>query len=239
LWDLHCALTDMFGWTDSSLHEFDIPLAVHVDGTQRRLLCDLTFGMPTAESPCLADWLFSLADLAALGSPALVVSFPDAFDIELAREFAEPIPTAAWRTFGYKYDFGDSWYVVLEVKGTSDQAGSLRMLGGDRAGPPNDFGGIETFNAYIAGEGDTEDRREWRARIKNVAGKWTPTGWQPEAVGFSSPLERLARMLAYDGDDELIPDPKGTAQERVDRFVRNNLDDIEPIIEDHLDRVTV
>ncbi|HEU4324320.1 MAG TPA: hypothetical protein VFS21_14300 [Roseiflexaceae bacterium] len=69
LWALHCALTDLFGWNDSHLHEFRVPLVVERDG--QAFLAEIPWGIPDGESPCLPTWSASLDDLLALGSPAL------------------------------------------------------------------------------------------------------------------------------------------------------------------------
>jgi len=69
--------------------------------------------------------------------------------------------------FAYGYHFGDGWMVELLVeKVVTVEKGQRypRCLAGERAGPPEDCGGIESFHDMLAclQETSTDLNREWR-----------------------------------------------------------------------------
>jgi hypothetical protein len=67
----------------------------------------------------------------------------------------------------YKYDFGDSWEVSLTVAKLLDETPTApTCLAGERAGPPDDCGGIWGYDELIAAIADPNhpdhaDRKEW------------------------------------------------------------------------------
>jgi len=66
----------------------------------------------------------------------------------------------------YEYQFGESWRVDIRVEKTAAAAKGFRYpacVAGERAGPPEDCGGIEAFHDMLAclKEPDSDLGREW------------------------------------------------------------------------------
>ena len=68
--------------------------------------------------------------------------------------------------FTYGYHFGEGWQVEVKVEKSGAMEKGVRYpvcIGGDRAGPPEDCGGIEAFHDLLActKEPHTDLGREW------------------------------------------------------------------------------
>lgn len=83
----------------------------------------------------------------------------------------------------YEYDFGDSWVHWVELKAvvSLEETFRRRIVGGARAFPPEDCGGVpgyEDLVAVVSGgqatDQDTEDLLEWAQ------------GWDPEAFDLAA-----------------------------------------------------
>lgn len=85
------------------------------------------------------------------------------------------------KTFQYRYDFGDSWEVKARVKATEEgDLDSPECLAGERAGPPEDCGGIpglEELNKILKNKKhpEYEHMRTW-------AGNYDPTRFRLSSV---------------------------------------------------------
>ena len=87
----------------------------------------------------------------------------------------------------YLYDFGDSWEHLVELKAVVDLPGKLKrkLVGGARAFPPEDCGGIWGYERCLAAVGaikaddfdeiELEEAREW-------LGDWEPEAFDLEAT---------------------------------------------------------
>ncbi|MFI5357287.1 MAG: plasmid pRiA4b ORF-3 family protein [Opitutales bacterium] len=69
--------------------------------------------------------------------------------------------------FSYEYHFGEGWRIDLTVEKIAVLAKGQKLplcLEGERAGPPEDCGGLEAFHDMLAciQEPDTDLGREWR-----------------------------------------------------------------------------
>lgn len=81
----------------------------------------------------------------------------------------------------YRYDFAEEWIHELVIEEKADDADAPKMLGGERACPPEDFGGAFQYMQAQAGE---------------IA--WNAPGFDPEAfdaanVDFTPPKPRRRR----------------------------------------------
>ncbi len=81
----------------------------------------------------------------------------------------------------YRYDFAEEWIHELVLEQKSEEEGAPKMLGGERACPPEDFGGAFQYMQASAGE---------------IA--WDQPGFDPEAfnmnaVDFSPKKKRKKR----------------------------------------------
>jgi len=79
--------------------------------------------------------------------------------------------------FTYHYHFGDSWEVEIRVEKTGiveKGAHYPNCTGGERAGPPEDCGGLDAFHDMLAciKEPETELGREWL--------EWLGPAYHPE-----------------------------------------------------------
>lgn len=86
----------------------------------------------------------------------------------------------------YEYDFGDSWEHLLVVEEVGPRAADeprARLLDGERSGPPEDCGGIWSYNevvAALAGRPPASADQDWlREQLA-----WLPEGFDPEDTSF-------------------------------------------------------
>jgi hypothetical protein len=123
---------------------------------------------------------------------SVVAGMPDDFgfgppDPDAAKVRAADYLKRRWSVV-YEYDFGDSWLHTVELKEvvSHEQKFIRRIVGGARAFPPEDCGGVPGYEDVVAvasgGQAtyhDTEELREWCA------------GWDPERFD----LEALRRTF--------------------------------------------
>lgn len=93
--------------------------------------------------------------------------------------------------FTYGYHFGEGWQVEIKVEKTLGvQKGQAypHCLGGERAGPPEDCGGLEAFHDMLAclKEPDTDLGREWR--------EWLGADYDPDACDAAKINKALRRL---------------------------------------------
>jgi hypothetical protein len=95
--------------------------------------------------------------------------------------------------FTYGYHFGDGWQVDVKVEKAGVATKGARYplcLAGERAGPPEDCGGLEAFHDMLAclKEPDTDLGREWR---EWVGGDYDPAACDLEKINQS--LRKLGK----------------------------------------------
>jgi hypothetical protein len=89
--------------------------------------------------------------------------------------------------FLYEYDFGDGWSHRIRVEGRATQDVAMTVaicLAGAQACPPDDVGGPDGYEAFLAavsdpGHEEHEDFLQW------VGGSFDPTAFDPEAVNIA------------------------------------------------------
>lgn len=91
----------------------------------------------------------------------------------------------------YTYFFGEGWQVEVRVeKPVAIEKGAVFPLctGGERAGPPEDCGGLEAFHDMLAciKEPDTDLGREWL--------EWLGPGYDPDACDLEKINKALRRL---------------------------------------------
>lgn len=159
-WALHVALQNAMGWTDSHLHEFELPSSDTGDATR--------IGMPDPEGDDdreivpeheqrLDRWLHHAGERFFYD-----YDFGDDWRHEITVEAIEPAATGT----GYP-----------------------RCLAGERACPPEDVGGPLGYQQFLEALADPshpehETCRSW------IGGGFEPEGFDPAGVRFESPAQR-------------------------------------------------
>lgn len=83
--------------------------------------------------------------------------------------------------FGYVYDFGDNWQhaIFVEEIVPAESSGKVPMcLGGARACPPEDVGGIGGYARFLAAIAD-EAHPEHRSSLRWIGGSFDPERFEP------------------------------------------------------------
>lgn len=151
--ELHTVIQSSFSWTDSHLHVFAIGSSVH-DLEADRYLCP-----------------FDVEDGEA-GVPEEEVRLD-----EVLVEVGD--------TLLYEYDYGDGWEHRLRLEAVTDRAGGEARavcVDGERAGPPEDCGGIGGYQAMLAAATDFDPARfnlaDVNRALSQQTGRSTQT-WSP------------------------------------------------------------
>lgn len=164
-WDLHVAIQDVMGWSDSHLHDFEVvdPSA----GVKVRL------GIPHEDAlggkPPAPDWEAFVSDYCLEGSPPALYIY----------DFGDD-----WRHA-----------VIYEgMKPPAPAASYPRCIGGANAGPPEDVGGVHGFEAFKTAVSDPSNPNH-KQMLEWVGGTYDPTAFDPAAVRFDDPQERWQKAF--------------------------------------------
>ncbi|GAA6525458.1 plasmid pRiA4b ORF-3 family protein [Intrasporangium sp. DVR] len=211
LGEVHDALQQAMGWSESHLHRFSLG--------------------PAHSGPYfVTDFDQSEGDA---GTPET--------DARLDQVLREPGDRLT-----YEYDLGDGWTHTITLEqvdplpdpadpaasadpGASPAAYPLVCLGGERACPPEDVGGVPGY----------EEAAEWVRRGRNrrhtfdngLSGEemegWLPDGWDPDHFDVDEVNAALARLAPRDLDTALAQLPPTVRQliGRLSRPARFELDD--------------
>ncbi len=171
-WALHVAIQDAMGWFDYHLHEFEI-------FNPRKKALQL-IGLPDDESQV------GQATLPSWRAPI--------------RKFISATNGRA----SYTYDFGDHWQhvVVLEkiLPAEPDREYPV-CVGGRRKCPPEDCGGVGGYDRFIEAVTDPSDD-EHKELLEWVGGQYDAAAFDPGAVSFDDPAERLRLMMGDHGGEK-------------------------------------
>lgn len=160
-WDLHVAIQDAMGWLDYHLHAFRIqdPLGGE----------EIGIGIPDEE--CFAH-----------GAPVVA-----GWEVRIASYLDEPGQTAF-----YEYDFGDEWehqVLLKEIVHLEQDVGYPLCVGGERACPPEDCGGIWGYQTLLEAISNPA-HEEHGAMLQWVGGGFDSERFDPAAVKFDDPKQR-------------------------------------------------
>lgn len=164
-YDLHLAIQDSVGWTDSHLHRFE-----KRDENSHRptLIIDCPY--------CVGEYENE--------APTFYVT-----ETSLSRFFKHPADYIY-----YEYDFGDSWHHKIELEDILPKISVLHYplcLSGQMACPPEDCGSIPGYLDCIKaskGKGRKE-LREW------LDPDWDPKYFDPKKVKFQNPRKRFLETM--------------------------------------------
>ena len=161
-WDLHCAITDAFGWLDSHLHQFTIHLPDQNDTA--------TIGIPDedgfSDDVILPCWELKLSDY-----------------------FSKDCPSCEY-TYDFGDDWEHS--VVLEgILPKEASAIYPRCISGDNACPPEDCGGVMGYQEFLKTIADPKAEEHDRL-LEWVGGWFDPAWFDLSLIQFASPAVRYA-----------------------------------------------
>lgn len=163
-WDLHVAIQDSMGWTDSHMHQFKL-----MDSGSNR---EIYIGIPCDEEiydgdlpTVLAGWEKFISDYFSIKNKSHCY---------------------------YEYDFGDSWTHKIKLEEILPAVPGCKYpicLAGERACPPEDCGGICGYESFLEVIGnpkheDHQDMLDW------VGGKFNPEKFDPTKIRFDNPKKR-------------------------------------------------
>lgn len=126
------------------------------------------------------------------GDPDLLQDLADQDEREARLGEIAPKPR---KRFQYTYDFGDNWELDVLVEAVGLPEPGIRYpscLAGERAGPPDDSGGIWRY-AYLVeamADHDSPDREELEEFLE-----WLDEPFDPEAFDLKSVNKRLRRYV--------------------------------------------
>jgi hypothetical protein len=139
-------------------------------------------------------WTNSHLHLFATPDRKDIISDPD-FGLDEARDESRTKLRSLVRAVGdrflYEYDLGDGWVhdIVVEEILAPGEAGHLpRCVGGERACPPEDGGGIHGFHELVEAMGDPSHPE--RARYL----EWLGEPFDPDAFDLAETNRRLRRL---------------------------------------------
>jgi hypothetical protein len=168
-WDLHVAIQDAMGWTDSHLHHFEIK------GKGKRKAERI--GIPDFER-----W------------NELPEVFPG-WEIWISAYFND---LGVQSTYEYDYGDGWIHHVKLEGTIFKEPKIKYPVcIGGERSCPPEDCGGVTGYENILTVLSDTE--HEDHEDMKGWVGEdWDPEKFDPKNVKFDDPYKRWVNAFLRD-----------------------------------------
>ena len=171
-WDLHVAIQDSMGWLDCHLHEFTIK--------------------PRHERKRIAIGLHG--DYAALDGLEVTPGWEVPISLYLDRPGDECL---------YLYDFGDDWRHRVVLEGMHIQKRGVKYpvcVGGERACPPEDCGGVSGYYRLleILTDAEHEEYEEMVAWLSGHVTKYSPydpARFECDVMTFDNPRKRLRLVL--------------------------------------------
>lgn len=161
-WDLHVAIQDAMGWTDTHLHLFRIS-----DPSTGR---DSVIGMEDEE----------------LDEDVGPTTFPETKQ-KISKWFSERNNEA-----DYIYDFGDDWDHTIKLEKILPREEDIdypACIAGARACPPEDCGGTGGYEHFLEIIMDPH-HEEYEAMLEWAGGDFDPERFNPEEVLFDDPDDR-------------------------------------------------
>lgn len=167
-WDLHIAIQDAMGWTDSHLHEFKVinPLTSNIE----------YIGIPDDEGddlhPMLAGWNVKVKKCINLNDNQKISYLYD---------------------FGDSWEHLIEFEGLQEKQSTKYPI----CLAGERACPPEDVGGISGYENFLIIIKNPK-HKEHKEYLEWVGGKYEPEKFDPKRVKFDNPKIRWRNAFTED-----------------------------------------
>lgn len=160
-WDLHVALQDSMGWRDYHLHLFRVSKPDTGKVVQIGIPDDDPF---EGDEPTMPGW-----------------------EIPIASYFSRAGVVAR-----YDYDFGDGWEHELTLEAILQRQRDKKYplcLGGARACPPEDCGGVGGYEDLLAVI-QNPAHEEYESTLEWLGGRFDPEKFDPRNVKFDDPVRR-------------------------------------------------
>jgi hypothetical protein len=169
-WDLHVAIQDAMGWTDSHLHQFIIIDPKNSEEVYIGIPGDEAFAGELPEM--LAGWKEFISDY-----------------------FSEK----NYNRCCYEYDFGDGWEHEVTLEKILPSIPDIKYpicTGGERACPPEDCGGVPGYENFLEIIADPE-HDEHASMMEWVGGEFDPERFDCQKIHFDNPKKRLKGILEH------------------------------------------
>ena len=166
-WDLHVAIQDATGWTDSHLHQFIIMDPKICEEIRIGIPCDDDFMDDMPET--VADWKKSINKYFSIKNNCCC----------------------------YEYDFGDSWEHEIKLEKILPAISDLKYpicVGGERACPPEDCGGIPGYENFLEIINDPK-HEEHENMLEWVGGEFNSEQFNSKKVHFDNPKQRWKHAI--------------------------------------------
>jgi hypothetical protein len=159
-WDLHVAIQDAMGWTDSHLHQF----ALAVPGSGAPIVVGIADDEFESGQETLPGW-----------------------EIPVIQHLSEAGQTARYE---YDFGDGWAHELLLDaIEPPEGGSNYPRCLGGERACPPEDCGGPYGYAEFLEAIHDSEHPSH-NELLDWAGGEFDPDRFDPGAVSFDDPRER-------------------------------------------------
>jgi len=164
LWDLHTAIRDSMGWTDSHLHQFEV---INPKTNKKEIvgIPEYVYGEEPLDFETLAGW-----------------------ELKIRTYFTNSDNTI----ISYLYDFGDGWRHIIQFEGIYPQESDTKYplcLDGKRACPPEDCGGVGGYENFLEIINDPQND-EHQSMLDWVGGKFNSEKFNLKKVRFDNPKKR-------------------------------------------------
>jgi hypothetical protein len=168
-WDLHCIIQDAMGWEDCHLHNF------YIDTQKPRSRVVISF--PEEEDDFLLCMQPPISEIEAKLYSYINLESPKAT---------------------YEYDFGDSWeHIILleKILPIAENEKYPQCLTGKRACPPEDSGGIWSYEDML--EAAADPKHEHHKEIRRWLGKkFDPAVFDSKSIKFHDPKKKYESRLS-------------------------------------------
>ena len=159
-WDLHVAIQDAMGWSDSHLHQFEI--------VNPKTHENVLIGIPDDDydwsRATLAGWKCSIADYFTMDNRAA------SYEYDFGDDWQHRIRLEA-------------------IKQAKSELEYPQCVAGAQSCPPEDVGGIWGYEDFLKVIRDPTDAR-CQELLEWVGGAFDPDDFNPEEVWFDNPKER-------------------------------------------------
>lgn len=101
------------------------------------------------------------------------------------------------KKFTYEYDFGDGWIHSIEYEGSYDKIPDQKYpvcLDGERAGPPEDVGGVPGYYRFLETIQNPADE-DHESMLTWVGGSYDLSVFDARKVKFDNPAKRLKNIF--------------------------------------------